>query len=305
MTVHVGIPLFMLRPEHMAPVAQRAEALGFESVWVAEHLVFPTEIKSRYPYSAEGMPPINPATPLLDPLLVLTQIAALTARIRLGTNIYILPLRHPIAVARMAMTLDVLSRRPLQLRRRPRLAGGGVRRRRHRLRDAAPAARASAVRALRALWTESEPEFHGRYVRSDRSSSSPSRCRSRTRRSSSAARARRRCKRAARLGDGWYGVGHTPESAGGAGARACARCSPRRAARSAPFEMHGQPRPRRARSRRRGALRRRRRRPRRLAALAPRPRGRGRPAAPGGARAVGLGRVCGLSALAPRSVTMI
>ena len=105
----IGIPLFMLRPEQMAPVAVRAEALGFESVWVAEHLVFPAEIRSRYPYAAEGVPPINPATPLLDPLLVLMQVAARTQHIRLGTNVYILPLRHPISVARMVGTLDVLS----------------------------------------------------------------------------------------------------------------------------------------------------------------------------------------------------
>src|SRR4029453_2487721 len=102
-SVKIGIPLFMLRPEQMAPIAERAEALGFESVWVAEHLVFPTQIHSRYPYAAEGVPPINPATPLLDPLLVLMQIAARTERIRLGTNVYILPLRHPLIVARMTM----------------------------------------------------------------------------------------------------------------------------------------------------------------------------------------------------------
>src|SRR5690349_22415398 len=111
----IGVSLFGLRADHLTPIAQRAEALGFESVWVAEHLVFPTEIRSRYPYSAAGVPPINPATPLLDPLLVLMHIAARTERIRLGTNVYILPLRHPLAVARMAMTLDVLSHGRLTL----------------------------------------------------------------------------------------------------------------------------------------------------------------------------------------------
>ena len=105
----VGIPLFMLRAEQLVPVARRAEELGFESVWVAEHLVFPTQFTSRYPYTADGVPPINPATPLLDPLLVLAQIAAVTTQIRLGTNIYVLPLRHPLVTARLGVTLDVLS----------------------------------------------------------------------------------------------------------------------------------------------------------------------------------------------------
>src|SRR5690242_8576581 len=105
----IGIPLFMLRPEQLVAVARRAEELGFESVWMAEHLVFPTEFKSKYPYTATGAPPINPSTPLLDPLLVLAQIATVTQRIRLGTNVYVLPLRHPLVAARLGTTLDLLS----------------------------------------------------------------------------------------------------------------------------------------------------------------------------------------------------
>ena len=66
----------------LVPVAQRAEELGFESVWVAEHLVFPTTFRSRYPYTEDGVPPINPATPLLDPLMVLAQIGRASCRER-------------------------------------------------------------------------------------------------------------------------------------------------------------------------------------------------------------------------------
>ena len=51
----------------MARVAVRAESLGFESVRVPEHLVFPTEIRSRYPYSPSGIPPIRVDAPHLDP----------------------------------------------------------------------------------------------------------------------------------------------------------------------------------------------------------------------------------------------
>jgi probable F420-dependent oxidoreductase len=210
--VRVGVSLFMIRPEQMAPVAQRAEALGFESVWVAEHLVFPTVIASRYPYAAEGVPPINPATPLLDPLLVLMQVAARTERIRLGTNVYILPLRHPLATARMAMTLDLLSGGRFTfgvglgwLAEEFAAAGVDFASRGGRTRE--------YVRAIRALWTESEPEFHGRYVDFGPVKFEPKP----TQRphppivfggESAAALAR-----AAALGDGWYGVGHTPASA--------------------------------------------------------------------------------------------
>jgi len=105
----VGIPLFRLRNEHMAAVSRRAEQLGFESVWVPEHLVFPTEFKSRYPYSADGVPPITPDSPHLDPLVVLTHLAAATSRIRLGTMVASPNFRHPVTLAKEAMTLDHVS----------------------------------------------------------------------------------------------------------------------------------------------------------------------------------------------------
>jgi probable F420-dependent oxidoreductase len=233
--VHIGVPLFMLRPEQMTPVAQRAEALGFESVWVAEHLVFPTQIRSRYPYSAEGVPPINPATPLLDPLLVLMQVAARTERIRLGTNVYILPLRHPLAVARMALTLDVLSAGRLSfgigigwLEEEFQAAGVDFATRAGRTRE--------SVRALRALWTESEPAFTGRYVSFPAVKFEPKPVQKPHPPIIFGGESEPALRRAAALGDGWYGVGHTPASAGQQVARLRALLDA--AGRAAvPFEM--------------------------------------------------------------------
>ena len=216
--MHVGVPLFMLRPEQMADVAVRAEALGFESVWVAEHLVFPSTIQSRYPYAAEGVPPINPATPLLDPLLVLMQVAARTQRIRLGTNVYILPLRHPIAVARMVTTLDVLSGGRVSfgvglgwLAEEFDAVG---------LDFASRAARGrEAIRALRALWTEEEPSFHGRTVQFGPVRFEPKPAQRPHPPILVGGESGAALKRAAELGDGWYGVGHTPQTAAGQVAR--------------------------------------------------------------------------------------
>jgi probable F420-dependent oxidoreductase len=209
----IGIPLFMLRPEQMADVAVRAEALGFESVWVAEHLVFPAEIRSRYPYAKEGVPPINPATPLLDPLMVLMQVAARTQRIRLGTNVYILPLRHPIAVARMATTLDVLSGGRLifgvglgWLEEEFTAVGIDFATRAARGRE--------AIRALRALWSEEVPSFRGRYVAFPPVRFEPKPVQRPHPPILVGGESEAALRRAAALGDGWYGVGHTPESAG-------------------------------------------------------------------------------------------
>jgi probable F420-dependent oxidoreductase len=209
----IGVSLFGLRAEDLTPIAQRAEALGFESVWVAEHLVFPTEIRSRYPYSTAGVPPISPATPLLDPLLVLMHIAARTERIRLGTNVYILPLRHPLTVARMAMTLDVLSHGRLTLGvglgwLAEEFAAVGVDF------DSRGARTREYVRALRALWTESEPSFHGRYAAFDRLRFEPKPVQRPHPPIVFGGESAAALRRAAALGDGWYGVGHTPETAG-------------------------------------------------------------------------------------------
>jgi len=209
----VGIALFRLRPESMTPVATRAEALGFESVWVPEHLVFPTQITSRYPYSADGIPPVRVDTPHLDPLMLLTHIAGATSRIRLGTNIYILPLRHPLLTARLAVSVDVLSGGRLTLgigvgwlEEEFRAVGVDFASRGARTRE--------CVRALKALWTEPEPEFHGRFFSFGPVKFEPKPVQRPHPPLVFGGESETALRRAAALGDGWYGVGHTPESAG-------------------------------------------------------------------------------------------
>ena len=103
-----GVELGQLWKELHAETAA-AEAAGFESIWMAEHLVFPVEMPSTYPYSETGQPPVYPGSPLYDVWVTLAYIAACTQRIRLGTHVYILPLRHPLVTARAVATLDVLS----------------------------------------------------------------------------------------------------------------------------------------------------------------------------------------------------
>ena len=93
--------------------AQTAEALGFDSVWVADHIITPKQIASRYPYSHSCSFPIDPRAPLLEPLSVLSFIAACTRTIRLGTAVLVLPYRNAIVTAKTLATLDVLSARRL------------------------------------------------------------------------------------------------------------------------------------------------------------------------------------------------
>jgi probable F420-dependent oxidoreductase len=104
-----GLPLFGVSPRFYGGIAAAAEQNGFESVWLPEHLVFPEEIPPTYLYSESGFPPVSASTPLYDPWVALAYVAHATATIRLATNVYILPLRHPIEVARSVLTLDRFS----------------------------------------------------------------------------------------------------------------------------------------------------------------------------------------------------
>ncbi len=81
--------------------ATTAEELGYSTVWVADHVVFPSQIPGGYAF--------NPEDPFLDPLTVLAALAYKTSRIKLGTAVLILPYRHPLAVAKVLATIDVLS----------------------------------------------------------------------------------------------------------------------------------------------------------------------------------------------------
>ena len=103
-----GVPLGLLRESLWRDVAIAADELGFESVWLPEHLVFTTDL-SLASYPGTDRPRIAPATPLFDAPAYLCALAALTTRIRLGTAVYLFGLRHPFVSARAFATLDQVS----------------------------------------------------------------------------------------------------------------------------------------------------------------------------------------------------
>jgi probable F420-dependent oxidoreductase len=94
-------------------VAIVADELGFESLWVAEHLIFPETINQR-PGDHEDLT-VDPELPLFDPFVVLASLGAKTERIRLGTNIFNIGLRHPFVSARAVATADILTSGRIEL----------------------------------------------------------------------------------------------------------------------------------------------------------------------------------------------
>jgi probable F420-dependent oxidoreductase len=146
--------------------ARRLEALGFDSLWVSDHVVIPWEIRSRYPYNATGEFPLSPSTDFLEPLTALTLAAAVTSRVRLGTSVLVLPHRHPVLTAKMLATLDhlapgrvILGAGVGWLREEIELFGVPYRRR--------GAWSDEALRIMKTCWTEERPQFAGQFFTFD------------------------------------------------------------------------------------------------------------------------------------------
>ena len=96
-------------PDTLLPLVQKAEALGFESVWTGEHVMIPLEYASRYPFNSTGRVSVPPEGHFIDPLITLSFIAAHTTRLRLGTGINLLPQSNPLLLAKQTASLDHLS----------------------------------------------------------------------------------------------------------------------------------------------------------------------------------------------------
>jgi probable F420-dependent oxidoreductase len=96
-------------PEYLGALAEGAEQAGFDSLWVAEHVVLFDEYASRYPYAADGRIPAGGENGILEPFAALSFLAALTRRIRLGTGICLVPQRNPVYTAKAVADVDWLS----------------------------------------------------------------------------------------------------------------------------------------------------------------------------------------------------
>jgi probable F420-dependent oxidoreductase len=88
-------------------MARAAEAAGFHSAMIADHIVFPVASRSRYPYTVSGAHPSHGDA--LEQLAMLNFVAGITERLRLVTSVMILPYRNPVLAAKMLATADVLS----------------------------------------------------------------------------------------------------------------------------------------------------------------------------------------------------
>jgi probable F420-dependent oxidoreductase len=138
-------------PDAIRRAAEQAEALGFDDVWVSEHIIVPKD--AAYP----------PSPSFYDPVLTLTWAAAFTQRVRLGTSVLVLPMRHPLPLAKELATLQNLSQGRLILGAgvgwmEPEfLALGAPFNERGRRMD-------EGIALMRAVWTEDPITFPTRWI---------------------------------------------------------------------------------------------------------------------------------------------
>ena len=207
----LGVPLGRLHPSQHLPVTLLAEELGFESVWASEHLVFPA-VMTGSPHAGSDHPPVEPTTPLYDPFAYLAFLAARTDRIRVGTYVYNVGLRHPFLTARGAVTVDVLSGGRLELgvgsswlAQEWEAVGLEFRGRGRRVDE--------AIEVVKRLWAERVIEHHGEHFDFAPVVFEPKPVQHPGPPLLVGGEADVALRRAARLGDGWMGMVHDLESA--------------------------------------------------------------------------------------------
>ncbi len=209
--VKFGVALGALNPHFHLDAVAAAERLGYESVWLPEHLVLPVEM-TRSPRPGEDHPPIPATTPVFDAFTYLAFVAARTSTLRLGTHVYNLGLRHPFVAARAAATLDVLSGGRFEfgvgaswLEQEWTAVGLDFATRGPRVDE--------SIEVCRRLWTDPVVEHHGRCFGFDAVAFEPKPVQPGGPPVLIGGESTAALRRAARLGDGWIGMGHTFESA--------------------------------------------------------------------------------------------
>lgn len=148
---------------HPAELGQTLETLGFETLLFAEHTHIPVNRRSQHPYA----PDINQDYwRCLDPFIALTMVAASTQHLRIGTGICLVVQRDPITLAKEVATLDNLSGGRFLFG-----IGGGWNLEEMENHGTDPQHRWKVLRerveAMKTIWTNDEPTYHGKFVNFD------------------------------------------------------------------------------------------------------------------------------------------
>jgi probable F420-dependent oxidoreductase len=206
--LHLPASTATVRAEDLVGFAQRAEALGFYCLTVADHVIVPKNISVPYPYTVDGK---YPGTGYhLETLMTMGFLAGATQRIRFVTSVMILPYRNPIVTAKMLASLDVLSGGRV-------IVGAGVgwmKEEFETIRTEPYEERGKVtdeyIAAFRELWTSDQPSFSGKYCRFSDIVFLPKPLQKPSIPIWIGGHSKQAIRRAARLGDGWHPIGGVP-----------------------------------------------------------------------------------------------
>ena len=155
--VSTPLPAYTIDP---AFTAKKAEELGFDSIWYAEHPAVPVHSNSPFPATGGEIPWTY--SHFTDPYIALAKASGVTSTIKLGTGITLIPERNPLLLAKEISTLDLVSGGRFilgvgtgWLREETELMGGDFEHRWTQTRE--------AIEVMKELWTKEEAEYHGRY----------------------------------------------------------------------------------------------------------------------------------------------
>jgi probable F420-dependent oxidoreductase len=155
-----AVMFFTVESMQPAPLARAMEERGFESLWVPEHTHIPSSLRSAYPASG-GL--VRAYYELMDPFLALNTAATVTTKLKVGTGIALITQRDPIVTAKMVSSIDQLSAGRFLFGvgngwNQDEIENHGTAfESRHKL------AR-ERVEAMKTIWAEEEPEYHGEFV---------------------------------------------------------------------------------------------------------------------------------------------
>ncbi len=190
-----GLP----NPQDVIEIGERAEELGYDSVWVNHHILNVGYIHDRLE-----------DRPYYDALTVLTWVAARTERVRLGTTVLVLPYLNPLALAKTVATLDVMSGGRVSLG-----VGVGMLREENDALGSDFSTRGAyadeSIEIMRDLWTSDDPRHSGRFFDYGGFEFSPKPAQTPGVSILIGGMSRAAMRRAARLGDGWHPNGGSPE----------------------------------------------------------------------------------------------
>jgi probable F420-dependent oxidoreductase len=197
-------------PEYLATFAKAAEERGFDSIWVAEHVVLFDEYASKYPYSSDGKIPAGGENGICEPFTALSFLAAHSSTIRLGTGICLVPQRNPVYTAKEVASVDWLSNGRLDfgvgigwLEEEFRAVDVPFENRNERCRE--------YIEVMKRLWCDPVSEFHGEIYDLPACRQYPKPVQQPHPPIHFGGETNAALRRVADIGQGWYGFGRDPE----------------------------------------------------------------------------------------------